>query len=100
MPEKLDRCISQVKNDHNVDNPWAVCQASSNELEDIVNGTRPLDEIINEGGVGSGRKPEGGKKTYKGERVTVDNEDPNNPNNVFITTRGVSRSVPKSDLDG
>lgn len=48
MPEKLERCVSQVKDDPNVDNPWAVCTASINELEDIVKGTRPLDDIIND----------------------------------------------------
>lgn len=39
MPEKLDRCVNKLKGDPDI-NAWAVCNAS-----------------INEGGMGSGRKP-------------------------------------------
>lgn len=28
MPEKLDRCVADVKKQGGVDNPWAVCKAS------------------------------------------------------------------------
>jgi len=31
MPEKLDRCVADVKAKGGVDNPWAVCNASLNE---------------------------------------------------------------------
>ena len=31
MPEKLDRCVADVKAKGGVDNPWAVCVASTGE---------------------------------------------------------------------
>jgi len=32
MPEKLERCVADVKKQGNVDNPWAVCTASIEEI--------------------------------------------------------------------
>lgn len=34
MPEKLHRCVYHVKG--KVDNPWAVCNASISEIDDII----------------------------------------------------------------
>lgn len=31
MTDKLDRCVVDVKKQGNVDNPWAVCNASIDE---------------------------------------------------------------------
>jgi len=52
MPEKLHRCVDKVKGT-GVDNPWAVCNASISEVEDITNHNnkahgreRSLDDII------------------------------------------------------
>lgn len=42
MPEKLDRCVADVKAKGGVDNPWAVCQAS------IGKETDNLDDKIKE----------------------------------------------------
>ena len=33
MPEKLDRCVADVKAKGGVDNPWAVCKASTGETK-------------------------------------------------------------------
>jgi len=35
LPEKLHRCVDKVKGT-GVDNPWAVCNASISELDDII----------------------------------------------------------------
>jgi len=32
MPAKLDRCVADLKDDPSVDNPWAVCKSSIEEL--------------------------------------------------------------------
>lgn len=34
MPEKLHRCVNHVKG--KADNPWAVCNASISEIDDII----------------------------------------------------------------
>ena len=47
MPEKLDRCVADVKAKGGVDNPWAVCNASLNEevaeATGIAESHNPLD---------------------------------------------------------
>ena len=42
MPEKLDRCVADVKAKGGVDNPWAVCKASTGEskTQEKVNQNR------------------------------------------------------------
>lgn len=64
MPAKLDRCVADVKAKGDVDNPWAVCNASIEEIQEITEKMfethNPLDipfgHEVNEGGPGSGRK--------------------------------------------
>ncbi len=64
MPPKLDRCVADVKAKGDVDNPWAVCNASIDEIQEITEKMfethNPLDipfgHEVNEGGPGSGRK--------------------------------------------
>ena len=53
MPEKLHRCVNHLKDDPNIDNPWAVCNASISEIDDIINRNkdalghkRTIEEII------------------------------------------------------
>lgn len=71
MPEKLHRCVDKVKGT-GVDNPWAVCNASLKELEDMVHHSTDAPMArehdghfskprgsIHEGGQGSGRKQKG-----------------------------------------
>ena len=37
MPEKLHRCVDDLKAEgSDVDNPWAVCNASISEVDDII----------------------------------------------------------------
>lgn len=41
MPEKLDRCVADVKAKGDVDNPWAVCNAKmGKEVKEKVNQNR------------------------------------------------------------
>lgn len=40
MPEKLDRCVADVKAKGGVDNPWAVCKSSLGETKEKVNQNR------------------------------------------------------------
>ena len=64
MPAKLDRCVADVKAEGDVDNPWAVCNASIDEIQEMSEKMfethNPLDipfgHEVNEGGPGSGRK--------------------------------------------
>jgi len=64
LPAKLDRCVADVKSQGDVDNPWAVCNASIDEIQEITEKMfethNPLDipfgHEVNEGGPGSGRK--------------------------------------------
>ena len=43
MPEKLDRCVNKVKSKGNVDNPWAVCNASLGKgVQEKVNDNRQV----------------------------------------------------------
>jgi len=53
MPAKLDRCVADVKNDPDIDNPWAVCNASIGEAF-VANNEYP--DAKQEGGEGSGVK--------------------------------------------
>ena len=50
MPDKLDRCVADVKNDPGIDNPWAVCNASIGELkaEEPDKLLNELDDIISD----------------------------------------------------
>lgn len=46
MPDKLDRCVADVKAEGSADNPWAVCNASINGetkesiIQEKINGNR------------------------------------------------------------
>lgn len=45
MPEKLDRCVADVKAKGGVDNPWAVCNASigkETKVQEKVNANRQV----------------------------------------------------------
>ena len=42
MPEKLDRCVADVKAKGGVDNPWAVCNASIGKTQEKVNQNRQV----------------------------------------------------------
>jgi len=44
LPEKLDRCVSDVKAKGGVDNPWAVCNASIGKeiIQEKVNANRQV----------------------------------------------------------
>jgi len=42
VPEKLDRCVDKVKAKGNVENPWAVCNAS------VGKETKGVKEKVNE----------------------------------------------------
>ena len=53
MPAKLDRCVADVNKDSDVDNAYAVCNASIGEAF-IANGN--YQNMPQEGGVGSGIK--------------------------------------------
>ena len=57
MPEKLDRCVADIKAKGKADgvNPYAVCNASINESEHF---DKLYEALMNEGGPGSG--PQGG----------------------------------------
>ena len=43
MPDKLDRCVADVKSQGGVDNPWAVCNASLNKEKKTQEHHNPLD---------------------------------------------------------
>ncbi len=46
MPEKLHRCVEHLKaQGSDVDNEWAVCNASIHEMAEII---ETLDDIIND----------------------------------------------------
>ena len=45
VPEKLDKCVSDVKAKGGVDNPWAVCNASlgkETKVQEKINGNRQV----------------------------------------------------------
>ena len=51
MPAKLDRCVADVEGQSGVDNPWAVCNASLNEMPsnpqfDQMMGENPYGQFI------------------------------------------------------
>ncbi len=50
MPEKLDRCVADVKAKGGVDNPWAVCNASIGKetKSDIKEENKKTKNEINE----------------------------------------------------
>ena len=47
MPEKLDRCVKDVKAKGGGDNPWAVCNASIGEVSNATGITLPTTESHN-----------------------------------------------------
>lgn len=55
MPAKLDRCVEEVKNDPNVDNPFAVCQAAINKSG---KGFKTLSECV-QANIGTEKDPVG-----------------------------------------
>ena len=70
MPEKLDRCVADVKAKGGVDNPWAVCNASigketkETKIQEKVNENRQAP-YFNPKIKKDPNKPEG-RKTTKG----------------------------------
>ena len=79
MPAKLDRCVADVKAKGDVDNPWAVCNASIDEIQEMSEKMfethNPLDipfgHEVNEGGPGSGRKKTGAHGVVPGQLPPV-----------------------------
>ena len=91
MPEKVHDCVDQVKGEKGEDSAWAICNASIEETNDkflkesqisffkLQEHHNPLDipfghevneinmevksDEVDEGGMGSGRNPEGGGST-------------------------------------
>lgn len=70
MPEKLDRCVADVKAKGGADNPWAVCNASigketkKSKIQEKVNENRQVP-FFNPPVKKDPNKPEG-RKTTKG----------------------------------
>ncbi len=48
MPEKLDRCVADLKAKGGADNPWAVCNASIGKESDVKEENKKTKNEINE----------------------------------------------------
>jgi len=102
LPAKLDRCVADVKAKGDVDNAWAVCNASIDEIQEMSEKMfethNPLDipfgHEVNEGGPGSGRKPTGAHGVVPGELppVKTPRAKPSTPSSA-ITPMGKGKAT-------
>ncbi len=104
MPEKLDRCVADLKAKGGADNPWAVCNASigkeKNNKEDKTS-EKPHKEAIDHAGDNANLvKGNSGGRINANRQVPVFNPPITNRDvkpKIDKTTKGIGGQVGKID---
>lgn len=106
MPAKLDRCVKDVKAKGGADNPWAVCNASIDEVSDATGIILPTTESHNPLDIVFGREvpetvsvPSGASAISIGGKRKIDEIHVENTKNGKHKMEAMSNNVLKQILE-